>query len=814
MLFKKLSLLLGCLTLLCSLSVEAQSDNGLITGKIQDPDGNPVAFANVVLKLAKDSSLFKVEYSKEDGGFAILEVPAGAYWLDVSYVGLPPYQSAVIDLAAGQKMNLGNIDLKPGATDLSEVVVKAQKPLLEIKPDKMVLNVEGSINATGNNAMDLLRKSPGVVIDNNDNISMLGRTGVQIYIDGKPSPLAAADLAAFLKTVQSTEIEAIEIITNPSSRYDAESTAGIINIKMKKDKRLGTNANLNLGGSMGQVGQYNGSINGNYRNKKLNAFGSFGYYDGENINFMDIYREQSGLVFDQRGRNDSEWSGQNFRFGTDFFLNKKETIGFLINGNLNDNGNSGNSRTFISMQGQSAIDSVLVAESFQDGTRDNVNFNVNYQIDNGKGNVWNMDVDYGMFRNEREAFQPNFYKDASESEVLTQRIFANNSPTDIDIYTFKLDHERPLFGGKMEIGTKLSLVETDNTFDFFNVINGENQLDLDRSNQFEYRENVNAGYVNFSKQIKKWGIQAGLRVEHTHSTGDLTSAKPTDNDFVERDYVNLFPSAGITFAMNQKNTFQLSYSRRINRPSYQDLNPFEDKLDELTFQQGNPFLQPEYANNFQLSHSFNYRFNTTFSFSHTQDLITRQTEASGDNASYITWLNLDDQYVYSLNFSAPVPLAKWWSSYTSLTGTYSQNKAENLRGNAIDLDATSFNIYSQHTFRLPKDVSFELSGWYNAPGLWGGTFEMQEMWSIDAGVQKKVLGGRGNLKVSVSDIFRTNQWSGISEFGPLFMDVGGRWDSRRLRVNFSYMFGNSQVKGARRRKTGLEDEQRRVKSGN
>ena len=397
---------------------------------------------------------------------------------------------------------------------------------------------------------------------------------------------------------------------------------------------------------------------------------------------------------------------------------------------------------------------------------------------------------------------------------MTERIFANNTPTNIDIYTFKLDHERPLFGGKVEIGTKVSLVSTDNTFDFFNVINNENIRDLDRSNQFEYKENVNAGYLNFSKQIKKWGVQAGLRLEHTHSTGDLTSAKPTDNDFVERDYVNLFPSAGITYAMNKKNTFQLSYSRRINRPSYQDLNPFEDKLDELTFQQGNPFLQPEYANNFQLSHSFNYRFNTTFSFSHTQDLITRQTEASGQKASYITWLNLDDQYVYSLNFSAPVPLAKWWSSYTSLTGTYSQNKSENLRGNAVDLDAASFNVYSQHTFRLPKDVSFELSGWYNAPGLWGGTFEMKEMWSIDAGVQKKVLGGRGNLKVSVSDIFKTNKWRGVTEFGPLFMNVGGRWDSRRLRVNFSYMLGNTQVKGARRRKTGLEDEQRRVKSGN
>ena len=420
MLFKKITLLLGAVVLMSSQSLLAQSENGLLTGKVQDPDGNPVAFANVVLKLAKDSSLFKVEYTKEDGGFAIMQVPAGAYWLDVSYVGLPPYKSEIINLTSGQKLNMGTIGLEAGSTELSEVVVKAEKPLLEIKPDKMVLNVEGSINATGNNAMDLLRKSPGVVIDNNDNISMLGRTGVQIYIDGKPSPLSSNDLAAFLKTVQSTEIEAIEIITNPSSRYDAESTAGIINIKMKKDKRLGANANLNLGGSMGQVGQYNGSINGNFRNKNLNAFGNIGLYDGENRNYMGIYREQSGLVFDQNGLNASEWSGQNFRFGTDFFLNKQQTIGFLVNGNFNDSKNSNNSRTLIGMLGEASVDSVLVAQNSQTGERNNLNLNLNYQIDNGKGNVWNFDADYGLFRNEGNSFQPNFYKDATETETLTR----------------------------------------------------------------------------------------------------------------------------------------------------------------------------------------------------------------------------------------------------------------------------------------------------------------------------------------------------------------------------------------------------------
>ena len=212
-----------------------------------------------------------------------------------------------------------------------------------------------------------------------------------------------------------------------------------------------------------------------------------------------------------------------------------------------------------------------------------------------------------------------------------------------------------------------------------------------------------------------------------------------------------------------------------------------------------------------MTHSFNYKLNTTLSFSHTKDLITRITDTSGEKASYITWLNLANQYNYSISLGAPIPITEWWSTFTNATGFYTKNEADYGEGRIVDLDVYAFNVFSQHTFKLPWDLSMEVSGWYNSPGLWGGTFEMESMWSIDAGIQKKVLDGRGNLRLGVSDIFRTNQWAGTSQFGELFIAANGNWDSRRFKANFTYMFGNTQVKGARKRKTGLEEEKGRVK---
>ena len=802
--------------LLCLFATSLLAKSSTISGKVIDPDGQAVSFANVVLHRTADSSMVKVEYTDDNGAFQLLSIPAGSYWLNVSFVGLNSYDSAPFNLKEGEQKQFPTIQLKTSAEELEEVVVTAQRPLLEMKPDKTVFNVEGSANAAGSDALELLRKAPGVVVDNNDNITMLGRAGIRIYIDGKPSPLRGDDLAAFLKSMQSTEIDNIELITNPSSKYDAEGNAGIINIVLKKDKRLGANANLNMGTNVGWVSRHNGSINGNYRDKKLNAFGSYSLYDGNNMQRFNLYREQFGNYYNQQNRQGGAYRSHNFKAGADFFVNKKHTVGFIASGYLSDNYWNNNSRALIGPLGE-LQDRVLVAQSNSTSERNNLNFNLNYQYKDEKGISWNADADAGRFRNDGSTFQPNTYYNGDETELLSERIFSQNTPTDIDIYTFKVDHERPFLKGKLGAGFKIAQVETDNTFDFFNQVDGVDVLDPARSNQFAYTENVNAAYVNYNRQLnQKFSFQMGLRAEQTNSTGDLTSAMPSEEDFVERSYLDFFPSGGITFTPSQKHSFQLSYSRRINRPSYQDLNPFKNQLDELTFEKGNAFLQPEYANNIQLTHTFNYKLNTTLSYSRTTDLITRLTDIDDDNpeASFITWLNLAEQDNYSLSMSAPIPIKDWWSTYTNLTGYYTQNTADYGEGKIVDVDVYAFNIYSQHTFRLPKDFSAEVSGWYSSPSIWGGTFEMREMFSIDLGLQKKLFEGRANLKVSVSDIFRGTNFRGTSIFGDLFMIASGINDSRRLRVNFSYLFGNTQVKRARRRKTGLSDESNRIKSGN
>lgn len=806
---KKITLLLVGLFGL-SLYLSAQSQGATLKGFIQDPEEQPVSYANVILHAAQDSSIVKVAYSDDAGVYRIRGLSAGEYWLTISYVGLPEYHTETFALQAGEIREIAPIRMQPPAEELSEVTVTAQRPMLEVKPDKTVFNVDGSVNASGNTALELLRKAPGIVIDNNENITMLGRSGVQVYIDGKPSPLNGADLANFLRSLNSSEIDAIELITNPSAKYDAAGNAGIINIRLKKDKNLGANGSLNLGGSQGIAARYNASVNGNYRNKKWNLFGNYSFNDGENPQDFNMYREQLGLVLDQRTDQNYIWQSHNLKAGADFFINDKHTFGFLVNGNLSDNTSPNTGLTYISNIGSNTIDSILVSESEFSNERSNFNYNLNYVYRNEETSL-NIDADYGAYRNDGRSYQPNEYMDAAGEITLSERIFRNETPTDIDIYTFKADYERPFLQGKLGAGVKTAIVRTDNTFDFYDVINETSVLNTDRSNQFEYTENVNAAYVNYARQLDKFGFSLGLRMEQTNSTGDLTSYKQVNDARVERSYLDFFPSGGITYTPNETHNLQLNFSRRINRPSYQDLNPFENKLDELTFEKGNPFLNPEYAMNVKLTHTFKYRFNTSISYSHTTDQITRITDTSGTKGAFITWLNLADQYNYSLAFSAPIPITKWWSSFTNFTGYYVQNRGDYGETKIIDLDATAFNLYSQHTFTLPKDWSVELSGWYNSPSLWGGTFEMDAQYSVDLGVQKKLLDGQANIKVSVSDIFRTTPFSGTSQFGALFMRVGGNWDSRRVSATLTYRFGNNQVKSSRRRKTGLEDESSRIK---
>jgi iron complex outermembrane recepter protein len=797
----------------------ANKDTGKITGVVVDANSQPLSFANILLLDTVGSSLVKAEYSGEDGTFELTSIPEGTYRLSVTYVGLPDYNSEAFSVGTGETKELPVISMQSASIDLAEVTVKAKRPLVEVHAGKTVFNVDGSINATGSDAMELLRKAPGLVVDNNDNIIMNGKNGVKVYIDGRPSQLSTSDLAAYLKTIQASDIDNIEIITNPPAKYDAEGNAGIINIRMKKDKNLGTNGTVNTGYALGRDNSYNGSLSGNHRSKTNNTFGSYNYSDGRNVEYFDLFREQSGKFFNQTNRNNNQYQAHNFKLGSDFFLNKFNTLGFLVNGYNSSYNSSTNSHTPISQIGSGVTDSTLIASSFNEGSRANYNFNLNYRFDDTKGTVWNFDADYGLYRNDGSEDQPNAYWTGTGQEgsvLLGEANYATDSPTDIGILTFKVDHERPFLQGQLSTGAKVSKVKTDNIFDFYNVIEGTPEIDIDRTNRFVYDENVNAVYANYSRQLGKFGFQAGLRVEQTDSKGVLTALKPIGDDPVKQDYVDFFPSGGVTYALNENNNFQLTYSRRVDRPSYQDLNPFEARLDELTYEKGNPFLNPQYTHSVQLNHTFKYRYNTSLSYSSTTDLITRlvDQDASDSDASFITWENLASQNNMTLTISAPLQLAEWWNAFANVSAYRTHNEADFGDGKTVDLNVYTFNAYMQQTFTLPLDLALEISGWYLSPSIWGGTFEMDGMGSVDAGLQKKFMKGNGTLKLSVSDLFHTQDWSGISRYGGLILDARGSQDSRRLRVNFTYRFGNQQVKSARNRSTGIEDEAQRIKEGN
>lgn len=803
--------LLILVELLISQFIFAQSgDFAKIVGKVMDAEQQAVAFANVLLKNAEDSSLVKIETTDTYGTFRVAGIQAGSYWLEVSYVGNQDYISSKFQLEKGQNLNYPTIKMETAAVELAAVEVKSQRALIEVQPDKTVFNVEGSINATGNTALELLRKSPGVLVDNNDNIMLMGKSGVRIYIDGKPSPLGAADLAMLLKSMQSSEIDAIEIITNPSSRFDAEGNAGIINIRLKKDKSLGLNANLNLGYSVGIFSKYNTTTTFNNRTKKTNVFGSYSFNDGQNRSWMNLFRTQNNTYFGQTSETFSSGAYHSIRLGTDFFLSDQSTLGVLVNGSFND-------RNWINFSNTPIIDlatgtqfSALDAYSDNDGARNNMNANLNYQWKGENGKNLNIDLDFGVFRNTTDTYQPNFYLNPNGQTVDEERIFTAQAPTDINIYTAKMDYESPLWGGQLGTGLKFSLVSTDNAYEFFQLVNTLPVRDIDRSNRFIYDEIINAAYVNFSKKVDKFNLSFGLRAEQTNSVGSLTSDKDTDNSNVKRHYLNIFPSGGITYQLDRKNQFRINYSRRIGRPNYQSLNPFEFKMDELSYSRGNPFLRPQYTDNLQLSHTFNYTLTTSLSYSYTNGFFAELSDTTEVSRTFLETVNLGAQKVLSFNISYPVSLTKWWSTYTNAGVSNTANEADFGEGRQIDINQTTFSLYHQSTFTLPKGFSLQLSGWYNSPSIWGALYESRSMWSMDAGIQKKLLDGRANLKISISDIFYTAFWRADQQFGGLAIDGSGGWESRQFRVNFSYLIGNQQVKATRKRKTGLEDEKKRV----
>ncbi len=812
--------LLITLTAVCAgFFSQAQTNPGKISGSIQDGGNQKVIdAATISLLKASDSSVVKAAITDKSGNFSFENVKNGHYLVKAGSLGHAEVYSARFSITAEQpSYQTGTLKLVPLNKNLKEVVVMSKKLMIERKIDRTIVNVDAAISNEGSTAMEVLEKSPGVTVDKDGNISLKGKQGVMIMLDGKPSYLNGAELANLLRSMPSNNLDQIEIMTNPSAKYDAAGNSGIINIKTKKNKQKGFNGSVNLAYGQGVYEKTNNSLNLNYRNGKFNAFANLSGNYRESFQLLNIKRKYKNAdnslnaIFEQSSNEMRFNSNYNAKVGVDFYASQKTTFGVVFTGFTTPSSQVGYNLSYLKSN-TGIVDSIVSANRSEKSTWKNgaVNLNFRHQFDS-TGRELTADVDYLTYNAHRDqeftntSFTPGW--SVKYADKLTGEL-----PSVINIYTGKIDYTHPLKSGlKIETGLKTSFVETDNTAGYYNIVGGNKMPDYEKTNQFVYEENINAAYLNMNKQVKKWGIQAGLRLENTNYKGNQFGNPLRPDSAFERSYTGLFPTMFVSYNANDKNQFGFSYGRRINRPDYEDLNPFLFFIDKYTYGSGNPFLKPSYAHAFEMSHTFKQTLTTTINYAHTKDLFNEVFEQKG-YATIVKQGNFGKANSMSLSVSYQLPVTKWWTSIIYSEVNYNQYKGL-LNGDQVNLTGGNYLLNVNNQFKFKKGWSAEISGFYRTKGI-EGQIIIQPMGQLNAGVQKQVLKNKATIKLNVRDILWTMRTNGNINFQRTEASFYQERDSRVATLSFGYRFGKP-IKGVQKRKTGgAGSEQERVKGIN
>jgi iron complex outermembrane recepter protein len=800
--------------------IQAQTNSYKITGNLKDEAQKPVESATVILFRSKDSVSVQSSSSDKQGNFLFANIESGVYYLRVSSVGYMKQYTQSIEIL-NKSILLNTIILQTQPKSLNEVSVIGRRPLIEQKLDRTIVNVDASPSNVGTSVMDVLEKSPGITIDKDDNISLKGKQGVTVMIDNKPTYLNAIQLASYLKSLPSSAVDQIEIMTNPSAKYDAAGNSGIINIKTKKNKARGFNGNLSLTQTQGVYPKPSASLNLNYKTGKFNFFANAGYSHWQGFQNLDIMRnyldpsdKQVTSIFSQHTNMQFTNPEMNLKLGMDYFLSQKTTIGFVLSGFQNAE-NTRSSSTIFLKDPNYITDSIVFSPSTNNNTWKNqsVNLNFRHQFDS-TGREITVDLDYVTYRSTSSQYFDNITYNPDWTK-RGETILTGNLPSNINISSFKTDYTHPFKHElKLEAGIKSSYVSTDNIAGYFNLMNGFPEVDTTKTNRFSYRENINAAYINLNKQLGKWNFQAGLRLENTnysgHQFGNQYTIKNNDSTF-QNSYVNLFPTVFVSYQLNDKNQFSANLGRRIDRPAYQDLNPFLFFLDEYTYQAGNPYLQPQYTQNIEFSHTYNGFLTTTLNYSLTRNFFSETFQQDG-HATIVRNGNIGKRQNAGIAVSAQVPIMKWWTAILYGNLIYNQFSGV-LYGEPINVSAPTFLGNLNNQFHFNKGWGAEISGFYRSSGV-EGQILVNPMGQASAAVSKQLFKEKASLKLALRDIFYTGQVSGHINFQQTEASFQNSRDSRQLSLSFSYRFGKPfKVPTQKHAGGGAEDEQNRVKVG-
>lgn len=767
--------------------------------------------------LDSGNQLVKTELADEEGNFSFSDLATGNYFIKINRNGAEVYTSEAIPLTVNTTLPLISLNEKT----IEGVTITKTKPYIERQDGKMILNVENSIASTGNSAFEVLEKAPGVKVDNNDNISLRGKGNLLVQIDGKNTPMTGTDLANYLRGIPSASVEKVEFITNPSSKYDAAGTA-IINIRLKKDQRKGTNGSITSSLGTGKYIKNNNSFNINHRNKKVNLFAnySFAYREFFNHLMLDRYFYNDNNVF-QKAYVQDNFLKMNFRnhiakAGMDYYLNDKNIIGFSAGFISNSFDPKSNNETLI-LDNNFQPSGTSNTESNNRDHWKNVSFNVNHKLTlDSLGSEMVTDLDYINYSNTSlqnfitrsfdvggnllpsSSIKPNPYN-------LTGDLSGN-----LNIYSFKSDLTKVFPNNwKLETGIKTSFVKADNDLQFFNASSGIPEPDYSKTNHFIYEENINAVYGNVIKNWDKFKVNFGLRVENTNITGNQITTQQVN----KKNYTQLFPSAVFSYDLNDKNTVELNFSRRITRPTYRQLNPFKFYLDLTTYQAGNPDLNPQTTMNYELTYSLKNKYFVTLSYSKTKNNITDVLKPTVENGNIVVVQaneNLTSASYYGLNVIAPVKVTKWWDMNNNANFYYGSYTG-NISGTAIKNQGNfTFDINSINSFKLGNGFSAELTGNYKAKEVYAYMF-LKPMWSLNIGAQKKFK-NNSTLKFSFNDIFFTSNPEAENIYANYVENFVVRRDTRVASLSYTYNFGSGKS-GQPRKTGGAEDLKQRVGNG-
>jgi iron complex outermembrane receptor protein len=801
-----------------SFAGHAQTTGGKVNGTVSGAQ-KPVESASVGLLKAKDSSVVKMAVSDKTGHFEVEKVADGKYLVVIQSVGYAKYYSEPFSISPAQSSyTLKAVSLVTASKKLDDVTVVSKRPFVEQKVDRTIINVDATPSNTGTTVMEVLEKAPGISVDKDGNISLKGKQGVMIMLDGKPTYLSGEDLANMLKNMPSANLDQIEIMTNPPAKFDASGNSGVINIKTKKTRTVGYNGSVTASYGQGVFPKTNMSTNLNFRENKFNFFGNASYYYNENFNNLTLsrkFRDQStnGLlsVFDQQANGYRTGKGYNYKAGADYFMNKKTTMGIVITGYENNNTEYTGNTTLIRDK-NGALTTRTQAINDVKSNYDNIglNFNLRHVFDS-TGKELTADVDYVNYTSGSAQLLSNRFYDNAGNKQSNDEMIKGNIPSSINIYSGKVDYTHPLKqGSRFEAGVKSSYVQTDNNAMYSNYNNTTNQFvpDALRSNHFLYKENINAAYVNLSKQITKiWSAQLGLRLENTNLTGNQL----TSNQTFKRDYTQIFPTAYIGYTPNDKNQFALSYGRRIDRPNYQDLNPFFNFLDKYTYQVGNPYLNPQFSHNFELNHTFKSALTTSINYSTTKDIIQDILEqVDSTHTSYVKKGNIATRESFGASVSYNAPLTKWWRTSLYLNVFY--NKFSGIINNGyVEVDGTSYSGNMNNQFTFKNGWSGEISAFYRSKSV-QGVLVSNSMWAMNLGVSKNIMKNKGSIRLAVRDVFLSQVFSGYSKYQNIDLTIRGERDSRVANLSFTYRFAKGKT-AAQRKRGGAGDEQNRVNTG-